>query len=274
MQTVAGKKVLITGAAMGMGKMYGQLAVAENAAAVVLWDINQQALDATVAELRRAGGKVHPYVVDVSSREAIEHAAKKVLAEVGEIDILINNAGIVRGKFFWEHDNVKDTFFTMAVNSLALMYITRAFLPGMIASRSEARIVNIASAAGLVANPRMSVYCASKWAAIGWSDSLRIELDHAGHGNVMVTTVCPGYISTGMFEGVKAPRLTPMLTPEYVVDKVWAAMKVGTPFLTMPVIVRLSLVIKGMLPTRPWDFVAGKIFRVYKSMEEFKGRAT
>lgn len=271
MQSINGKKVLITGAAMGMGKIYAQLAVEEGAAAVVLWDINQQALDATAAELKARGGKVHTYIVDVSNKDATVAAAEKVKSEVGAIDVLFNNAGIVRGKYFWEHSD-PDIWLTMAINSLAPMYIARAFLPKMIESRQECRIVNIASAAGTAANPKMSVYCASKWAVIGWSDSLRLELEKTGNTHVRVTTVCPAYISTGMFEGARGPLMTPLMTPEYVVNRVWAAMKAGKPMLMMPWTVRLGSLMRGLLPLAWWDWVAEHIFGVYKSMDEFKGR--
>lgn len=272
MDTVAGKRVLITGAAMGMGRIYAQLAVAENAAAVVLWDINEAALNETVTALTAKGGTVHPYLVDVSKLESITAAAAKVKAEVGDIDILFNNAGVVRGKYFWEHDHLRDTWLTMSINALAPMYIAREFLPAMIASKRECRLVNIASAAGMVSNPRMSVYCASKWSAIGWSDSVRLELIQAGHAHVKVTTVCPSYISTGMFEGAKGPLLTPLMTPEHVVNKVWAAMKSGKAMLLMPWTVILSKIMKGLLPTRLWDFIADRIFGVYHTMDQFKGR--
>jgi NAD(P)-dependent dehydrogenase (short-subunit alcohol dehydrogenase family) len=271
MDTVAGKKVMITGAAMGMGKIYAQLAVAEGAGAVVLWDINQAELDKTAAELKGQGGKVHPYVVDVSNKDAVVAAADRVKQQVGDIEVLFNNAGIVRGKYFWEHSDA-DIWLTMAINALAPMYIARAFLPKMIASKTDCRIINIASAAGTVSNPRMSVYCSSKWAALGWSDSLRLELEKTGNTHIRVTTVCPGYISTGMFEGAKGPLLTPILTPQYVCERVWRAMKAGTPLLTMPWTVRLGMLARGLLPLAVWDWVAEHIFGVYKSMDEFKGR--
>ena len=274
MDSVSGKKVLITGAAMGMGKIYAQLAVNGGAAAVILWDVNQAELDKTAAELKAQGGKVHPYLVDVSRMEAIHQTAEKVRQEVGHPDIVFNNAGIVRGKFFWEHDPVKDIWLTMAINSLAPMYIAREFLPAMIASKTECRVINIASAAGTVSNPKMSVYCASKWAALGWSDSVRLELEKTGNTHVRVTTVCPSYISTGMFEGARGPLMTPILTPQYVCDKVWAAMKSGKPLLTLPWTVRLGMLCRGLLPLPIWDWVAEHIFGVYKSMDEFKGRGT
>lgn len=274
MDSVAGKKVLITGAAMGMGRIYARLAVAEGAAAVLLWDINQAELDKAAAELEAQGGTVHAYVVDVSKLEDIQQAARRVRQDAGNPDVVFNNAGIVRGKFFWEHDNVKDTWLTMAINALAPMYITREFLPAMIEARTEARVVNIASAAGTVSNPKMSVYCASKWAALGWSDSVRLELEKAGHAHVRITTVCPSYISTGMFEGARGPLLTPILTPQVVCDRVWAAMKRGQPLLTMPWTVRFGMLMKGLLPLPLWDWVAEHVFGVYKSMDEFKGRPT
>ena len=272
MDTVSGKRVLITGAAMGMGRLYAELAVQEGAAAVVLWDINEAALNEAVAALTAKGGRVHPYVVDVAKLEPILEAAARVRSEVGDIDILFNNAGVVRGKVFWEHDHLRDTWLTMSINALAPMYIAREFLPAMIASRRECRIVNIASAAGTLSTPRMSVYCASKWSAIGWSDSVRLELLQAGHEHVKVTTVCPSYITTGMFEGAKGPLLTPLMTPEYVVNKVWAGMKAGKAMLLMPWTVHLSKVLRGLLPIKLWDFIADKVFGVYRSMDEFRGR--
>lgn len=271
--TVSGRKVLITGAAMGMGRIYAQLAVQEGAAAVILWDINQAELDKTAAELRAAGGRVHAYLVDVSKLEAIVEAAAKVRAEVGDPEILFNNAGVIRGKWFWEHDQVKDIGLTMSINALAPMHIAREFLPAMIAAREkECRVVNIASAAGLVSNPKMSVYCASKWSATGWSDSVRIELEQAGHAHVRVTTVNPTYISTGMFEGAKSMLFTPILTPEYVTARVWAAMKTGRARLILPWTVYLSNALKGLLPVRVFDWLADHVFGVYHTMDTFKGR--
>jgi all-trans-retinol dehydrogenase (NAD+) len=275
-RTVAGARVLITGAAMGMGRLYAERAVAEGAKAVILWDRDAAALAGTAAELSDradAGTRVAFYVVDIADLGAIAQTAQRVRMEVGDPDIVINNAGIVKGKYFWEHDNGDDTRPTMQVNALAPMYITREFLPAMIAnSYREARIVNIASAAGTLSNPRMSVYAASKAALIAWSDSLRLELVQQDHGNVKVTTVCPSYISTGMFAGARGPVLTPIMTPEYVAGRVWKAMLAGSPMLLLPWSVGLSKVLRGILPLPVWDAVAGSVFGVYKSMEKFTGR--
>jgi all-trans-retinol dehydrogenase (NAD+) len=152
------------------------------------------------------------------------------------------------------------------------MFFAREFLPGMIASDQQARLINVASAAGLTANPRMASYAGSKWAAVGWSDSVRLELEQAGHHHVKVTTVCPYYISTGMFEGAKGAPLFPILKPEQVVGEVWKQMKKGTPFVILPKTVILSEAFKGIVPISVRDFVAGRILGVYKTMEDFTGR--
>ncbi|MBF6084798.1 SDR family oxidoreductase [Nocardia cyriacigeorgica] len=272
LESVAGKKVLITGAAMGLGKLFAERAVRENAAAVVLWDINEVALKSTAAELTALGGTIHHFVVDVSAPEQISEAARAVREEVGDIDILVNNAGIVRGNtYFWETTNRADIDKTMAINSLAPMYVTLEFLPAMVAGSGQARVLTIASSAGLVSNPRMSVYAASKWAALGWSDSVRIELEQAGHDHVKVTTVCPTYIDTGMFDGAKGFLLTPILKQDEVVDTSWQEMKNGGALVILPWTSRLNKALSGILPLKLRDLFLDTV-GVYRSMEEFTGR--
>lgn len=272
---IAGSRFLITGAAMGMGRLYAERAVAEGASVVVLWDVNKKALEQTEREIATnapVGVVVDGMVVDLAKREAIEKAAASVIAKHGGVDVLINNAGIVRGGVFWEHDNAAHTEATMMVNTVAPMVTTHEFLAGMMSSGRECRIVNIASAAGLISNPKMSVYAASKWALIGWGDSVRLELTREGYGNVKLTTVAPTYISTGMFDGARGPLMTPLMTPEYVVSRVWKAMRVGKPMLMLPWTVHLSKFLRGVLPQRAFDVIADKVFHVYSSMDNFRGR--
>jgi all-trans-retinol dehydrogenase (NAD+) len=280
MRSVSGLTVAITGAAMGMGKIYAQRAVDEGAAAVILLDVNADAMAVTAKELdaRAAAGTqslattIHHYVVDLASRTDIAAVSARVRAEVGNPHVLINNAGIIRSSFFWEHDPARDIEPTMQINALAAMYLSREFLPGMIASSTECRILNIASAAGTLANPLMSVYAASKWAMIGWSDSVRLELVKAGFPHVKVTTFAPSYISTGMFEGVRGPLFTPIMTPKIATDAAWKAMLKGRPLLMKPWTVGFGRAVKGLLPTPAWDVVAGRVFKVYSSMDKFTGR--
>jgi short-subunit dehydrogenase len=275
MKSVEGRNVLVTGAAMGMGRLFAERAIAERAAAVVLLDVDEDALNATLEELADGPSEVSGYVVDVSNPVEVADTAAAVLDEVGRIDVLINNAGVVRGNhYFWETDLERDAKFTIDVNTLAPMYVAHAFLPAMIEATDECRLVNLASAAGFTPNPRMAVYAASKWAVIGWSDSVRLELKQAGFDHVKVTTVCPYYTRTGMFEGASSAPLLPILDPDDVVAEAWDAMLAGRSFVVLPKTVLLSEVLKGVLPIDVRDFIADRIIGVYHTMDDFTGRSS
>ncbi len=167
MKSVKGKNVLITGAAMGMGRLFAERAIAEQAAAVVLLDVDEDTLNDTLEELDEGSSEVSGYIVDVSDADAVADTAAAVLDEVGRIDVLVNNAGVVRGNhYFWETDLERDTKFTIDVNTLAPMYVAHAFLPEMIAASGECRMLNLASAAG---------------AACGFACGFALVRWHAGH---------------------------------------------------------------------------------------------
>ena len=262
----------MTGAAMGMGRLYALRAAREGAGVVILWDVDADGLAKTAAEVTALGARAVVRQVDLADRTAIAEAAAECTAE-GPLTLLVNNAGIVRGALFWDHSPERDIALTMDINALAPMYVTHAFLPDMMADAGRPRrILNIASAAGTVSNPRMSVYAASKWAVIGWSDSLRLELEQQGFGHLKVTTFCPSYISTGMFDGARGPLLTPLMTPEDAVDRAWRATVAGQPQLIAPATAQLGKVLRGLLPVRAWDFVGGKVFGIYSTMDKFTGR--
>ena len=274
MRSVKGKRVLVTGGAMGMGRLFAERAIAEQAAAVVLWDVNEAALNDTLNELADSATEISGYIVDVADAEEVAGAAAAVLDDLKGIDVLINNAGVVRGnKYFWETDLEHDTKATIDINTLGPMYVAHEFLPAMIAESGECRMLNLASAAGFTPNPRMAVYAASKWAVIGWSDSVRLELKQAGLDHVKVTTVCPYYVRTGMFDGARSAPLLPILDPADVVEEAWGAMLAGRPFVVMPKTVMLSEMLKGVVPTSVRDFIADHIIGVYHTMEDFTGRA-
>lgn len=257
---------------MGMGRLYALRAAREGAGVVVLWDVDADGLASIAAEVTGLGARAVVRQVDLADRTAIADAAA-ACREEGPLTMLVNNAGIVRGALFWEHSPERDIAPTMDVNALAPMYVTHAFLPAMMADAGRPRrILNIASAAGTVSNPRMSVYAASKWAVIGWSDSLRLELEQQGYAHLAVTTFCPSYISTGMFDGARGPLLTPLMTPEDAVDRAWRAAAAGRPQLIAPATAQLGKVLRGLLPVRAWDFVGGKVFGIYSTMDKFTGR--
>lgn len=265
--------VLITGAAHGMGTLYARRAVLEGARAVALWDIDYARAAALAEELNRPDCRVRAYHVNLGSPEEIATTAQQTRDELGAPNIVINNAGIVRGGLFADQDPVHDIAQTMQINALAPMLTTREFLPAMMADHSrEHRVLNIASAAGTLANPNMSVYAASKWALIGWGESLRLELVRSGNAHIAVTTFCPSFISTGMFAGARGPLLTPIMKPKTAANAAWQGMLRGTPMVLKPWTVKLGMAFRGVLPTRAWDVVADKVFRVYSSMDNFTGR--
>ena len=149
----------------------------------------------------------------------------------------------------------------MGINTNALMHNTLEFLPNMLDRDSE-YIINIASAAGLAANSKISDYCASNWITIGWSDSVRLEMKKIKK-QLKITTVTPYYINTGMFDGVKS--VIPTLKPDKAVRKIMRVIEKKCKFIRMPLIIyTLHLTI--------FDWFVGHVLGVYKTMDHFKGR--
>ena len=267
MTKIVGCTALITGGASGIGLLMGRMLLERGAERLIVWDASAANIEAARAVLSPLGSVTFERM-DVSDTDAVLAAPERLETAGAAIDLLFNNAGIVVGKPFLDHQHA-DIDRTLAINAGALMHLTRALLPGMVA-RGGGHIVNIASAAALVSNPNMSVYAASKWAVTGWSDSLRQEMERSGTG-VRVTTVLPYYIHTGMFDGVRS-RLIPILQPEDVARRILRAVERDAVFLHMPAIVRLLPLLRGLLPTRALDFVLNRIFGVASSMDAFKGR--
>jgi all-trans-retinol dehydrogenase (NAD+) len=268
MSQIKNATVLITGGASGIGRLMGEVCLDKGAKRLIIWDIEESALTETTADLASKGHTVISNLIDITDTESVIQTAKQILNNYGPVDILINNAGIVVGKFFEEHSHA-DIDKTMQVNTQAMMHITREFLPAMI-SAQKGHIVNIASAAGLAANPQMAVYVASKWAVIGWSETLRLELESKSK-ELHVTTVTPFYISTGMFEGVKSP-IVPIVKPESAARQIIHAIEKNKVYCRMPWIVYAMPFFKGILPQRWFDALIGKWFGIYSSMKQFKGK--
>lgn len=274
---IKGTNVLITGGASGIGRIMGRICLEKGASNLIVWDINQANIDKTEAGLSdvkpaEAGvskGQIHSYIVNVSDPQAIKSEYEKVKSEVGEVDILVNCAGIVRGNNTFDKQTVQDIDLTMDINANAPMYVALAVLPDML-RRDRGHICNIASAAGMLGVPKLSVYCASKWAVIGWTESMRVELKQA-HSHVRVTSVAPYFINTGMFDGVNS-KVFPILDPEKTAAKIIRAIEVGKSFRGIPFAYHFIRIWQGLLPNFLFDFIFGKIFGVYSVMDHFTGR--
>ena len=262
------KNVVITGGAGGLGRALLKKVLAGGPNAVFLWDINQYGLT-EIEQQYESFEKLYTYKIDLTKPEQIERAVREIRGQGDAIDILFNNAGTVLGKPFNEctPDEIRDL---IALNVTSAMHITNALLADMI-RKGEGHIVNIASAAALMANPGMSVYAGSKWAISGWSDSLRLEMEKH-HPGIHVTTVQPSYIDTELFEGVTPPRFTPILETEDIADQIIKAVEKNKPVLRAPFMVKILPFLKGVLPRRLFEFLSGGFFKVYHSMDTFTGR--
>ncbi len=269
MSYFSGKRILITGVGSGLGRGMAR-AMARKGGHIIGWDLQQDTLDKVLSELERVNDiDHHGFTCDVSDRSAVAATAETVKNTIGEPDILINNAGVVSGKRFLECSEA-DILRTMGVNTMALFWTTRAFLPAMIA-RNAGHVVTVASAAGLTGTAKLADYSASKFAAVGFDESLRIELKQIAP-QVKTTVVCPFFINTGMFDGVKTrfPWLLPILDEKYAVARMVDAVERQRPRLIMPRLV-FSVPLLRLLPVAVFDRVAD-FLGISASMDDFKGR--
>ncbi|MCC6495028.1 MAG: SDR family oxidoreductase [Propionibacteriaceae bacterium] len=253
---------LVTGGGSGLGRRLC-LQAAARGSRVVVWDLDEAAAAHTSELIAAAGGTASHQRVDVTDTAAVNLAA----AEAGDVDVVINSAGVVTGRLLLEATDaqIRRTF---EVNVLGLYWTTRAFLPGMLA-RDTGTIVTIASAAGLVGVARQTDYSASKWAAIGFTESLRAELRRTG---VSTLVVAPYYIDTGMFAGVQTrfPRLLPILREADVATRILDAVQSGRQQLVLPPLARLVPALR-VLPVRPFDALVD-FFGINHTMDHFVGR--
>jgi all-trans-retinol dehydrogenase (NAD+) len=267
--TINNKHVLVTGAASGIGRLLA-LRCAGLGATVTIWDLDAAGGEAVAAEATaRRPGRARAFACDVSDRAQVYARAEEVRAKAGPVDILVNNAGVVSGRELLELDDerIERTF---AVNALAPFWVTKAFLPAMVA-RGSGHVVTVASAAGLMGSPRKTDYSASKFAAVGFNEALRLELKRSAPG-VKTTIVCPFYVDTGMFAGVKTrfPLLLPILREEDVVERILKAVQHDRPQVVMPWMVS-TLPAMRLLPVGAFDRLAG-FFGITVAMDEFTGR--
>jgi all-trans-retinol dehydrogenase (NAD+) len=265
---LTGKRVLITGAGHGLGRAIA-LELASAGAIIIVTDCDPARVAAVVEELKDLGRDAVGYSFDVTVPTQVVTGHKQVLTDGGPIGVLINNAGILAGGLFLDVP-LDRHLKTVAVNLSGMLTMTHTFLPDLL-TRSEGRVVNIASASAIAALPLATSYAATKWAVLGFSESLREELRLAGHRHVRVSTVCPSYITTGLFDGAKPPFLTRMLTPEAVARAVRRAVERGTEFVLLPRSVRLLYAFAGLLPRR---FYLGlcRLLGVSASMAKWRGR--
>ncbi len=192
-RSIEGKVALVTGAASGMGRATALL-LADEGAKVAVSDVQSEAVDDVVGQIREAGGDAEGYVLDVSQLPAIERTVAEVVEHFGGLDILINNAGINRPSAVDGPDFEAGWEQTLAVNLTAHVRLIRAALPYLQAHRAG-RVVNVSSTEGMGAQPFVSAYTASKHGVVGLTRAMAVELGQRG---VTFNCICPGPINTGM----------------------------------------------------------------------------
>ncbi len=269
MKNFVDKKVLITGGASGIGKLMA-IKLAKRGAVVLIVDLNLEAAKMLAQEIKSAGGKAYALFANLEDLDSLKKCKAEVSSLGSAVDVLINNAGVVFGGEF-EKLSIEKHLLTYKINVEGMVAMTHLFFNDLRLSR-DANVVNVASASGLIGLPYGTSYSSSKWAVIGFSESLRLELIERAITNIHVTTVCPSYITTGMFAGVSAPILLPWLKPEAIVEKIIYGIEKNSAFIKEPLVVKWVDFLKGVLPLKIFTLV-NKMLGVSTSMAHWKGRS-
>jgi len=226
--------VLVTGAGHGIGRQLA-LQYSSQGATVVLWDINEKGNEETAQLIKNNGGpKPHTYKCDISKRQDVLNVAKKVKEEVGDVTILINNAGIMPTHPLEQH-NEEEIRKIMDINVLAHFWTLEAFLPAM-KKNNHGHIVALSSIAGVVGIPNLVPYCASKFAVRGLMETLDEELQWNPYNQIKTTTVCPFMVNTGLCKRpyVKFENMLNLLEPDFVAQQIMHAQRTHVKECTIP----------------------------------------
>jgi len=211
---LSGQVALITGGGRGIGRAIALRFVSEGAA-VMLAATKREPLEATAAEIRKAGGRAATAVVDVADEAAVKTVVAATLGELGRLDILVNNAGVGGPTLRVVDMERADWDRTLAVNVTGAFLCSKHAIPHMVA-RKSGRIVNITSIAGLMGYPLRSPYAVSKWGMIALTRTLAGEL---GEHGITVNAIAPGAVRGERVEGVIAARAAALGRPAADVER-------------------------------------------------------
>jgi short-subunit dehydrogenase len=241
-----GKLVLITGGARGIGRATA-VELLRAGARVVIADIDFAAAETTARELT-AAGDVRPYRLDVTKRADWDALIDKVEREIGSIEVLINNAGIMSLGKFLELDEANDRR-QLDINVMGVLHGMRAVIPRMQA-RGRGHVVNVASLAGRVGIPHATTYTASKFAVIGATESVRNELRGSG---IDFTYVMPYLVNTDLASGTRGLKWPPVVEPDEVARALVDAVRKNKLEVYVPRISKLTAMLPALLPRRVVD---------------------
>lgn len=203
MKNLEGKVAAITGAASGFGRELARLG-AQHRMRLALADVQRDALDVVVKDLKRSGAVVISDVVDVAQPAQVQRFAEHAFSAYGNVNLLINNAGVGGGGYLWEN-TARDWQWVMGVNLMGVVHGVQQFVPRMLEANRRGEpghIVNTASVAGWLAAPLMGVYNVSKHAVIALSETLYHDLRLA-QSSIGVSVLCPAFVPTGIAQSLR-----------------------------------------------------------------------
>jgi all-trans-retinol dehydrogenase (NAD+) len=267
------KIVLVTGAAKGIG-LATVKRLLQKEAKVILWDFQPDDLNAAVQSLKNDGHDVFSQVCDVTKKEQVYHNAEVIKKEIGDIDILINNAGTVYTGYMLDRSDA-ELENMINVNFTSMIYTIRAFMPAML-EKNRGHIVNISSASSLIGAPKLAIYAATKWAVMGLTESLRLEAIKMGKKGVKFSSVHPNFLKKGLFEGTKLNLLGSLFAPGVkshdAVAKVIVNRAIGWGFHSpkVPWIMNQSVLLRALLPSSLL-IKFGNIYGLNNMMDEYTG---
>lgn len=252
MRQIRGKTALVTGAASGIGRAIA-LRLADEGARLYLLDVNALELARVVSEARRRGVDALGRHCDVSQPAQNSAAVQHLLDQYGGVDLLVNNAGVT---YYGQTKSMSAEHWDrlLAVNLHAPIQFTRELLPTLLA-RDEAHVLNVASICGLVGLERVAAYCTSKFALVGFSESLRAELVRQGVG---VTALCPGFVDTNLFAAAargadlkqnKTPPRWMLATPELIAQRAVRAIYRNQALVVVQPYARMLHLVKRLAPS-------------------------
>lgn len=255
-----GKVVVVTGGSAGLGEQICYQA-AKKGAIIVACARRTNLLEAVTNRCESLSGKpAYGFQLDVADPVSVENVLNEIYTEVGSVDVLVNDAGFGAFEEFIHFDltQAKKMF---EVNILGMMYFTQKIAIEMMAA-GHGHIINLSSMAGKMATAKSSVYSATKFAVIGFSNALRLELKPK---NVFVTTVCPGPIDTNFFDKADpsgnylAQIDAIVLKPEKLAREIVSKMGTATREINRPRVMEVAARIYQLFP-QVGDYLAGNLF--------------
>ncbi|KAF7991236.1 hypothetical protein HCN44_002798 [Aphidius gifuensis] len=258
--------VLITGGARGLGRLLS-IRLAALGAHVVIWGTNETGIKKVVNEIKSLNGKCTGYVCDITDKQEIYKTANIIKKEIGNVTIIINNAGIAYGKAFVDtnDDEIEKIF---KINIISHFSINKSFLPEMM-KNNHGHIVTISSIAGLIGSYNFTSYSATKFAEVGYHKSLDADLKIGGYDGVQTTLACPYYFhSVGLCPNVK-PRFPAALEPNYVAEEIVFGILTNKKNVILPGYFGLFIPFIELLPRQSYIKVMKKICDVDATMESF-----